>query len=191
MPNKDQDELVRLMSRPRIFDHEKATLKAVFGVRYELYILLRNILFGFQLTEEEKKLAVVFNSSETLRVIKKILYPELEKDIPIMQNIDLWMTKEFQHLETAADDKMFQKYVDTKKRFLEMVETGLKRVANPDLEGVNLDLLTQEQDFVTVTARNAFAPYVEKQINVILALANSNEESPEEALARLKKDSTR
>lgn len=172
------------LTQPRITENEVKLLKSLFE-REELYLLVRNLFFGFELTEEEQQvIAQAFKTPETRVLMRKIFKPELQKDIPIGQNFDLWQTQDVK----AATKDNFEDVVDAKFDLLTMIETALKRLDNPAEEGVDLSV---HPELPLLIARNSFINYIDAQLQIIWTLVNKEDESAEEALMKLKKNSSK
>lgn len=172
--------------KPRITKAEENLLKTVFANRDDLVLTVRNLFFGFDLTDSEKKtITTTFKGTSLRTLMRKIFIPELQKDIPVGQNYDLWQTQDVKE----ATEATFPLIVQTKTRLLEMLERSLKRLEDIDSDSVNLE---PQQDLSLMIARNAYINYVDEQLErQIVMLANRKEESPEERAERIKKDSSR
>lgn len=56
---------------------------------------------------------------------------------------------------------------------------------------IKVDEMTTEQALINLKARNSLIMHIEQQLLVLRSLAEKEDETPEEAVTRLKQDSTR
>src|SRR3990167_7003412 len=77
----------------RISDVELDLLKGTFADKDEVMKIIRNLFLGLETSNDEKELVRSLFKGEALRkMMRKQFLPELQPDIPVGQNIDLWMT---------------------------------------------------------------------------------------------------
>lgn len=168
----------------RISNHEKELLKSVFKNNEDLLLAVRNLFFGFELTKEEKDMIEgAFKDEAIRRLMRKIFLPELQRDIPIQQSVDLWMTV---GIDGKAPDEIVT-LLTARAILIRLLEHVLEfRLEEPSDLTINKDT-----DLAQLIARNQFIGHVELNLNIIRILANQEELSPEEQLERLKKDSNK
>ena len=156
-------KIALLLNPPRLSLAEQDQLQTVFGDDAVIYKLLRDLLYGFELTKEEQDLAKVFQPVTAL--LRKIFIPEVTKNIAFGQNYDLWQT---QDMKTATEESFPTSY-KSKCILLEMLETALARLSDPSRPGVSLAI---EDSLASVLARNSFISYVDNQIRFIIQYVN-------------------
>ena len=170
--------------RRYISESEQALLKATFKDREDLLLIIRNLFFGLPLDENEvlqvKKLA----TPDVKKLLRKVFLPELQKDIPIGQSVDLWMT-----LQLGGQDSLTQ--IAARRILIGAIKTALQLLEDPTGEKPSLDVEKAEifNSEEGLMARNSFIGHIEFQLNLILTLVNEPDETPEARAKRLKKDS--
>ena len=187
MDNKKTSQTVQ---QARISDKEKNLLRNTFSENEDLLIALRNLFFGFEMNEGEKIMLKRLESKEVRKLLRKIFLPELEKDIPIGQSIDLWATLNIE----GKDFDQISRSMLARISLIKHIETVLALLENPNGKKVNLwdyDLITTTASNHELLARNTFISHIELQLAVIRMLANSVEETPEQLEARIKADSSK
>ena len=184
-PQLDSPEAKALndFNKPRITDDDCEVL-AVFLNADELLLTLRNLFFGFELSEGEWSTLNRLKNPKLLAVLRKFFYPTLQKDIPVGQNMDLWMTNDIQ----GATPDTFKKVWDTKVLLLDMVDMSLTSLEDNSAKRVDL---TPKKDIVFMSARNAYISYVSNVIRDIVMNAHRKKETVAEVMERLKKDSVK
>ena len=175
-------KLTELLAPARISEGEKNTLKTIFGDSMEPYKVLRDLMFGFEITEGEK------NIVSSLKIIKpllrKIFTPKLSKDIAIGQNFDLWQT---QDIKTATEDN-FETVFEAKEKLIEMLETAFKRLDNPDDNQVSLEITKSLPHLI---ARSSYISYVDSQVRFLMRFTNMDSLTPEERLKMMQMESSK
>lgn len=175
--------LAKFINQPRITKEDKAYLN-VFKGNNELLLALRDLFFGFELTDDQKKLLQVLNKLEIIKVIRKIVLPELQKEIPPGHNLDYWKMKDI----GDAKPETFDRVLKEKELFLEMIEKSLARLSNIDLPAVDL---TPQKDLAFLTARNSYIDMTDSKIREIILKVYEKEETIEEALSKMRKNSSK
>lgn len=174
-------EMALLLNPPRINDDEKKSLELYFGTDANTYKALRDCFFGFELTEDEKLTLKNIGANDLLR---RIFLPEVKKEIPLGQNYDLWQT---QDMKSAASAEI-ELFIKAKQTMLEMLEKSLARLADPNLEGVDL---TVKPDHAFILARNGYISYVDQQIRFIIQFVNMGKLSEAEQLEMIRRNSAK
>jgi hypothetical protein len=155
-----------------------------FGVTEERYLILRNLLLGFELNEEELEIVEKLNTPELRKLFRKIFIPELGKEIPLGQSIDLWMTIQI------PDMYQVQLQLSARELLIEYLNQALELIKNPNGAKVDLAINFISPDtHKLLIARNNFITHIETQLLVMKALAMAQTETPEERSKRLKKNS--
>lgn len=172
------------LKKPRITADEQKYLKIVFENREDLIVLIRDLFFGYRMTETEKEtLQKLFSSVELRRIMRKIVLPELERGLPIGESVDLWMT-----LNLSENEKANKLNIAVREELISMFETALALMDNINGEAVDL---TPKKNVIALLARVSFTSNIEARLNEIWLMAHKVEETAEEMTARLLKDSTK
>ena len=179
--NAKLNHLQTLLNPPRITEDEKKTLQLYFSDDEVVYKALRDCFFGFDLTDEEK---LVLKNIGAHNLLRRIFLPEVKKEIPLGQTYDLWQT---QDIKAGKQDEI-NVSIEAKKIILEMIEKSLARLANPELEGVNIN---DVRDFTHILARNGYISFVDLQIRFIIQFVNMDKLTPEEQMQMIKQNSTK
>jgi len=164
-PNNPQAKALADSIKPRITDEDCAAIE-VFKDNDDLVMAFRNLLLGFELSDKERYIIEDgIDNDETKRVIKKFLLPELEPEIALGQNIDLWMTTDI----TNADEDSFELVHRTKMLLIGMLETSLERLEDTSNKGVRL---SPDKDLAFLKARIAYVNHTSVVINDLIMNAN-------------------
>jgi hypothetical protein len=169
--------------QPRISKSDRQIL-GFFKNNSEMLISLRNMFFGFDLDEQEVKHIQSLNTPEIKKLLRKIFLPELLKEIPVGQNMDLWKTGDI----SQATPETFDQVCEAKELLIEMLETSLKRLNKITSKAVDL---TPKKNLPALIARNNYIDLVDTKIREIVAMANEKEETIEEALTKMRQNSSK
>ncbi len=172
------------VQQSRISESEKELLRGIFANNEGLLLVLRNLFFGFELDEGEKKTIEKLKEENIKKLLRKIFLPELQKDIPIGQSIDLWMTIKLEDKESVED------IISGRKGLIQMLENALQSIEEGNSKTLDVDV-KGKLDKPYFLARNTFISHIEMQLQIIQMIANSVRETSEELLARIKKDSSK
>ena len=164
----------------RITSDEKEILKQYFLGNEALLLALRNLFFGFKLTDGEKTILGQLHQGLIRQLLRKIFLPEITRDIPIGQSVDLWMTVK---LDIPERDKM---NIRARQLLIDDLEKALKTLDTLDNSGVSLKIDKTPEG---ITYRNTFISHIELQLLAIRSMANEKIESSEQQTERLLKDS--
>lgn len=181
----DEEKMERiagLLVANRIPEGEKNTLKTVFSEDPAVYKILRDLFFGFDLTDDEKRIVANFKIIKPL--LRKIFLPTLAKDIPLGGNIDLWQT---QDIKTATPES-FDTVFSSKVILLDLLETAFKRFDDPDDNHVDLSI---KKDLPSLVARNSYISYVDSKIRFLIQFVNMDSLTPEEQLKMMQLNSSK
>ncbi len=175
--------LAKFMNEGYLNKTDKSYLM-VFKNNNELLVALRDLFFGFELDDNQKQLLASLNNPGTIKVLRKVLLPEITKDIPPGRTMDYWKTKDI----GEAQPETFDRIVKEKQLLLEMLEQSLARLADNSLPAVDL---TPQMDLSFLTARNNYMDLVDSKIREILLKVYEKEETIEEALTKMRKNSSK
>lgn len=180
----------------RFNDTELSLIKNTFsGDNEEIITLIRKVFLQDKLTKNEiNQLAFISENPKLLMLCKKTFYPEIEVDSPLHQMVDLWMTvdvKEKSPSEVVEGLKV-------RAKLSELILEGLQRLEEPkEKGGKNLvdytpDFTETDGDtFTRLVSRTAMIQHVEMQLAQLVLLAGQKEETVEETLTRLEKNSAK
>ncbi len=180
----------------RINDIELGALKSVFAENDDVIYAARKAMFLMDLDADDIKILKVFSAPDIQAVMSSILMPTISAEIPLGQNIDLWMSikdiKEMDEWHTGSE-------IEGRLKLVEFIKRGLANLANPSKKGspdvvdykpvvIMSELSRVLSDMI---ARNTYITHVEQQLNQIRALAGMKKETVEETKARLAKNSSK
>jgi hypothetical protein len=177
--------------RDRLTDSDKKLIRDTFKDSWVTLEIIRNVFFGFQLTEWEKK--VVKELSADIKILlRKIFLPEITRETPIGQSKDLWFNAGNNIKGDRIPDMVMKEATAQVIRF---VSLSLDRLNNPDLAGVSLEIdttnLSTDESSYKLIARQNFIVGTEQQLVALNTMAYQKEETPVETKARMQKDSTK
>lgn len=174
----------------RYSDSELATIKATFAENDTLMFAIRKVLLQAELGPEEEE-ALKFLKGDAVKVLKKTFLPEIDANAPLFQITDPYLVlgteikdkpiEDFGYYKEAKDitfDYLGQQFT----RFENTLPTTCIRLA---------DLVCKEAGYSQVIARNYILSYVDSNINQLVFLAGMKEETVEQTMERLKKNSTK
>lgn len=177
----------------RFSQTELSMIKSTFADNFELFTVIRKFMLQMTLTQQEEKSLETLRITEVFGVLKKCFLPELDGDCPINQNIDLFMTIKLD--DKDPEDALL--HLKARKLLIDYINQQLNAILGTvvvpsiifadltDLDGSPQTVLSR------VIARNTMVSHVEQQLNQLFLLAGMPEETVEETLARLAKNSTR
>ena len=179
----------------RYDDKELSLIKATFADNEELLLVLRKVFLQMELTEGDiKRLAPITKSKQALALLRKAYAPSLELEAPYGQLIDLWMTVDTKELtpEQTTLALLVRKQMHTH------LEVGLDRLADPKIAIVGgianytPDFsVSDEERYVAYVARNSLISHTEQRLQELSFLAGKKDETVEETLKRLQKNSAK
>lgn len=184
-----------MKEKPKLMYNEKdiALLKSAFCENDELLVAVRLLFFGLDITDEQKKMITsTFSSQEMREVFMKKVYGIGNYNTPIGQVSDFWMGIE-QQIFGASRDTIYQA-VQSKALVLDMFQKCFVLLENPDAEKVSIEFNPNssiDELQVKLIARNLFMKAIETALLTIKMIAGMKDESPEQAIERLSKDSTK
>lgn len=174
-------------------EKDLALIKSAFAENEELLLVIRKLFFGESLSQEEKALIVdTFKNKDLVEVLRRKVYGLNNFSTPIGQLSDFWLGVESQ-IFGASRDTIYQA-VESKKMVLEMFEKAFDLLSNPDGERVVLtDVFTIDLDplQVRLIARNLYMKSIETALLTIKTIAGTKNETVEETVKRLEKNSNK
>ena len=176
----------------RISDVELDLLKGTFADKDEVMKIIRNLFLGLETSNDEKELVRSLFKGEALRkMMRKQFLPELQPDIPVGQNIDLWMTIDIKDKDGYSQRQM----IEARGELIDMMDKALNLLVDPYLSLVDLSAWSRkpwgEGKAGSLLARNTYISHIEAQMGVIKVLSGLKSETVEETKERLMKNSTK
>jgi len=178
----------------RFTDKELQTIKSAFSENDELLMVIRKIFLQMPLNALELSMSETFikSKSDVLAVIRKSFLPTIDPNAPLGQIVDLWMNVpiEDKNPETAKP------HIEIRKRFIEYIEQQLDYLEGKGKEVIyfrdfeRLEI-SDFEDYVRLYTRKTILSHIEQRLLELLILAGSKEETQEETLKRLKKNSAK
>lgn len=182
----------------RFSDPELSVMKAVFAENDPLIFSIRKVFLQVELTKEEKE-TLKFLNKDAVGVLRKYFLPEIDSSAPLFQLVD-----EYTILGNEIKDKPlydFNVYVKSKeividylKQQFTVFENDVPRTSIRLIDLVNtrgVPLAEMNEMYVKVAARNYILQYVDSQLNQIVFLSGLKNETVEQTISRLQKNSTK
>lgn len=187
----------QLPQKRRYSDGEFNTIKQYFADNEPLLIAIRkHFLEMAPSASEQDMLDKTFKNKDAVKVVSKTFLPTLDGDAPFGQMVDLWMT-------IKIDDKNPEEaypHLVARETLIKYVSAKLRALDKPEEDNNNgtsmLKLsfdreLSAEENYSNLLARNVIISHVEQQIFQLFTLAGRKEESVEETLERIQRDSSK
>ena len=177
---------------------EIALFKEYFSGQEGLLKSIRSLLIGLDVPDEEKKrIQAVFSSKPLLEAFRHRIYQLETDDVPLGQVNDLWMGLDAR-LQGASIDAITQA-IKVRTRVIRLFEKIESYLQDPFQEKLDLrvSLAQLENSFnlsesaCDLMARNMYIKSVDMVLAIVQNITQKKEESPEEVLARVRKDSTK
>lgn len=180
------------MSQLRYTDEELQLVKGVFA---ENDIALKALRKHFlQLPKNAVDLSILQGfKDDVLKVLRKTFLPEMDGDLPIGQNIDLWLTIKFDDkmlLESYHILKSREMYIEYIGQQLKSLEGGKEKIKFKDFEEKVKDKIPGDA-FSDILCRNHIVYNVEGHLGQLKALAGLKQETLEEQKKRLTANSNK
>lgn len=168
-------------------------IKSVFSENDELLILIRKLFCGAELTVDEKKIITTsFSNPEAIEVFKRKVYGINNLETPVGQLSDFWLGVESQ-IFGASRDTIYQA-ISSKELVLSMFTKAFALLSNPDGEKVDVSvrpLLEADPLGIKIIARNLYMKAIETSLLAVKTISGIKIESVDEAVKRLKSDSSK
>lgn len=172
-------------------DTQLELFKATFATNLEFLKTIRKVFLQLPLEQNEKDSLqyLLKDNTDLLEALRMMFLPELDGDMPLGQNMDLWMTLDISN--RLPEDAHL--HLKSRKLLIDMLEAGLSELTDPQESDKYQFKLTDdsEEDFINVIARNTFVSHIDQVLNQIKFLAGKKSETVEETKTRLAKDSTK
>ena len=189
--------MVEKKQKMRFTDAELSLMKNTFAENDVLLQAVRKVFLQMDLTEgEEKLIKGTFNGKKELNaLVSKTFNPTLDAEAPRHQLMDLWLSVDIK--EKKVDD--LAPIFKGRKLLIDLLEQQLDVLSDYDAgtDGlVKLDDLVEytedtEQMLVNLIARNTLITHIETMLTQVEMLAGQKDETPEQTLERLEKNSNK
>lgn len=169
-------------------------IKSIFSENDALLLAIRKLFFGVDITQEEKNIVTsAFSNPEAVEVFRRKVYGLNNFDTPIGQLSDFWLGAESQ-IFGASRDTVYQT-IASKELIFSMFEKAIKLLTNPDGEKVDINSMKMSIEAdplgIYLIARNLYMKAVESALLAVMTIAGMKTETVEDAVKRLKQDSTK
>jgi hypothetical protein len=172
--------------------------KENFGGQEGFLKSIRSLLIGLDVSDEEKKrIQTVFADKVLLNIVRRRMIQQPSDDVGLGGMSDLWMQSN-DKLHGASVDMITQTIKVGAKltKYYKQVESLL---SNPFGERINFNLdfdhidesVSYSETACNLIARNLFIRSVDLVMAIISSLVKEKEETPDETVARIKKNSTK
>lgn len=177
----------------RFTDGELSLIKGLFADNEALLYALRKSLLGFVLDSNESAL-IKGLSKEAFALIRKAFLPQIDPASPFFQMTDMAMGLNIDLKEKTEVDSL--PFIIAKAIEIQYMEEALGKLEGTYTEPFTYNLsdlarLTDENVFVNITARNYLLSYIDSNCKQLEFLAGTKEETVEQTVARLQKNSAK
>ena len=176
----------------RFTDGELSLIKGLFADNEALLYAIRKSMLGFILDENEKSL-IKGLSKEAHALIRKTFLPSIDPASPFFQMTDMAMGLNVEIKGMNMEDAM--PAIISKSIEIQYISEALDILEGKDIKHeYNLEDLANLYDeavFVNITARNYLLSYIDSNCKQLEFLAGTKEETVEETVARLQKNSAK
>lgn len=179
-------------------DRELLLIKSTFAENEDLLKAVRKLMFGAEVSLKEiESIKSAFSDPDVIDAVRHKVYGLNNLETPIGQLSDFWMGAETQ-IFGASKDQIYQA-VAVKEKVLGMFEKAFALLTNPDGEKVDLKVKSVLNVPVTeidplqidLIARNLFMKAIDSGLFAIMTIAGKKDETLEDVLKRLSKNSNK
>lgn len=177
-------------SAPSIAEQDAKVIRGYFlDPDQRLLKAVRALFLSLSPTAEEKTLIKSTFADKELRAIMwKRFYPQMDRNTPIGTLSDIWMGAETMVFGQPKD--VIQQAIEYKKRSLDMTKQALALLQDPNGTAPDLSYDPSALDplGVNLLTRNQYVRHIEKQLGVLLLIANQKVATPAQVEVKKKKD---
>lgn len=159
---------------------------------------VRSLLIGLEVSDEEKKqIQAVFSNKELLNILRRRATQRATDDAPLGSISDYWMQSTDKLFGTSLDLTVQTIKVGAilNKHYKDMESLLADPFRQPINFGIDFDHIDSgvnlSETACHLVARNLFVRSVDFVLSLIHSLTKQPDETSEETLARIKKDSTK
>lgn len=168
-------------------------IKSAFSENDVLLIAVRKLFFGQEISDDEKKMIkATFVNEDVVNALRRKVYGLNSFETPIGQLSDFWLGVESQ-IFGSSRDTIYQAIM-SKEIVLDMFTKAFNLLTNPDGEKVNVEInpiIEADPLGVKIIARNLYMKAIETGLLGVKTIAGMKTESVEDAVKRLKQDSSK
>lgn len=171
-------------------NQELMLLKQIFAENEDLLKAVRNLFYGVEMTQEEKDaIKSSFSNPDVVEAVRHKIYGLNSFNTPIGQLSDFWMGLEQQIFGASRDT--IKQAIGVKVQVLEMFTKAFKLLENPDGEKVSVKVDLEDELGTNIIARNLYMKAIDTGLYTILTIAGKKNETLEEVMKRLEKNSNK
>lgn len=192
MVEQKSDKVER--QRRRYNEAEMALIANVFAEGEDWLILFRRYMLQDLLSDREmEQIHQYTDNSSILKLLKKTFVLELDKEAPKSQTVDLFSGMDLQ--STPLDHAVLS--IKARKRAWDYISQQFRALNEDVLDPILFDTLvnpenkTDEQAYIDFVARNFLIGFLETQVIQQLLILAREDETPEQKIERLKKNSNK
>ena len=157
------------VQQSRISEEARQLIRNTFKDKDDLLLMIRDLFFGFKLSDNElDTLKELFKIPTLKEILSDMFMPQLRKDVPLGQSVDLWMTIRFEPIEHSETN------VTAREMMLDKLEKALALMDNPKNGAITLEVGSLEVE--SLIARTAYITHIEMQLQAIRAIASQKPE---------------
>lgn len=176
----------------RLSEGDMRLIKTTFKDNDDCLKAIRKVFLQMNLSDTDLRLlAPITTSEEMQRILRVFLLPELDGDVGLGLNMDLWMTVAIS--EKQSPDVFLE--LSARNKLLDYLEDGFKRLKEPNQQGTTkitaFNPIKVPAGVDDVIARNTLITHIEQKLVMLKMWAAQKEETPEEEKERIAKDSTK
>lgn len=176
-------------------DEELDVIKATFAENKALIKLIRNVILQLEVSENEQKMLeeVVSKNKAVLNILSKTLCPKLDGKTSLYFMGDLWSTAEL----TNRNIKDAMPLIRANQKFIDYMVQQINELSGKKDRKIVLAELTDFKDksdeeiYADIIVRNTVLRHTEINLGQILLLAGLKNETSEETLVKLKRNSNK
>lgn len=189
------------MQTTRFTNEELQIIKQIFADSEDdkMLKILRKIFL--QLPMDAAEMAIVQTTfrkqTETMAAIRKMFLPDLDGNAPILQCGNAWsfFSPRIEDLDLDRAElqiKSRRNVIEYLRQQLDFLETGKdQHIILTDFIDFNRKSDDPDSTYFGLITHNFIINYVEQRLNEIKILAGRKDETPEETIERLKRDSNK
>lgn len=189
---RQKDQMMR-------FDNaELSLMKNTFADNEDLLFAIRKILIQCPTSLEEQHMVKTLVSESVYQLLRKMILPEIDGDAPLLQLADLKIglnveMSKYQPEQLGPIFEAKELEIDYLEQQMEILRdiTSAKEPIILLKDLANTKGKDWEEAFMHITARNYILSYVDSCMQQLKFLSGKKEETVEETMKRLQKDSSR
>lgn len=183
----------KLPKKRRITDEEISLIENTFKGQEQLLITLRKFILQGELSKAEQDDMARLKSPEVVRIIKKTVWPSLDKGAPLAQIVDVYSNMDLH--PTPKDHALLM--IKARKKADRFMTSRLNALeGKPDQDEIQFDSLLEDKEsdedtYTDFLARNYILSFLDTHGLMQLHLLANTNKTPEEMVMELKRKSTK